>query len=144
MCSSFAFAFVVGDFTLQSQLISDNKSQKAKDLHSSAYDITRRGRGLKTAQFCGRTLPIGCVKCGQGGRGRHMCITWPQFVHQVIWVCWAALQLPCYPSTKLDDVHPCALLTNSATLIWTIDSRMYGEFMTNHKRRIEELKDYED
>ena len=37
MCSSFAFAFVVGDFTLQSQLISVNKSQKAKDLHSSDY-----------------------------------------------------------------------------------------------------------
>ena len=34
MCSSFAFAFVVGDFTLRSRLISDNKSQKAKDLHS--------------------------------------------------------------------------------------------------------------
>ena len=33
MCSSFAFEFVVIDFTQQSQLISDNRSQKAKDLH---------------------------------------------------------------------------------------------------------------
>ena len=40
MCSSFAFAFVVGDFTLQSQLISDNKSQKAKDLHISGNLLT--------------------------------------------------------------------------------------------------------
>ena len=32
MCSSFAFVFVVRDFTVQSQLISDNKCQKAKDL----------------------------------------------------------------------------------------------------------------
>ena len=39
MCSSFAFAFVVGDFTLQSQLMSDNKIQKAKDLHISVHDI---------------------------------------------------------------------------------------------------------
>ena len=30
----FAFEFVVSDFTLLSQLISDNKSQKAKNLHS--------------------------------------------------------------------------------------------------------------
>ena len=30
---SIAFVFVVGDFTVQSQLISDNKCQKAKDLH---------------------------------------------------------------------------------------------------------------
>ena len=40
MCSSFGFAFVVGDFTLQSQLISDNKCQKAKDLHSSGGNPT--------------------------------------------------------------------------------------------------------
>ena len=33
MCSSFAFVFVVRDFTVQSQLISDNKCQNAKDLH---------------------------------------------------------------------------------------------------------------
>ena len=37
MCSFFVFAFVIGDFALQSQLISDNKSQKAKDLHSSVH-----------------------------------------------------------------------------------------------------------
>ena len=36
LCTSFAFEFVVRDFTVQSQLISNNKSQKAKDLHSRA------------------------------------------------------------------------------------------------------------
>ena len=39
MCSFFGFAFVVGDYTLQSQLISDNKSQKAKDLHISGNHL---------------------------------------------------------------------------------------------------------
>ena len=34
LCSSFAFKFVIRDFTLQSQLISDNKSRETKDLHS--------------------------------------------------------------------------------------------------------------
>ena len=46
LCSSFGFAFVVRDFTLQSQLISDNKIQKAKDLHSPVHlAIQYRGRG---------------------------------------------------------------------------------------------------
>ena len=35
--SSFAFEFVVIEFTLLSQLIFYNKSQKAKDLHSIGY-----------------------------------------------------------------------------------------------------------
>ena len=38
--SSFAFEFVVGDFTLQSQPISNNKIQKAKDRHSRATQIS--------------------------------------------------------------------------------------------------------
>ena len=37
MSSFFAFEFDVGDFALQSQLISNNKSQKAKDLHSRGH-----------------------------------------------------------------------------------------------------------
>ena len=37
LCSSFAFEFVFRDFILQSQLISDIISQKAKDLHSRAH-----------------------------------------------------------------------------------------------------------
>ena len=27
------------------------------------------GEGSRIGQFCGRTVLIGCVKCGQGGRG---------------------------------------------------------------------------
>ena len=45
LCSSFAFEFIVRylrDFTLQSQLISDNTNQKAKDLqlHSRAEETS--------------------------------------------------------------------------------------------------------
>ena len=45
MCSSFAFAFVVRDFTLQSKLISNNKSQKAKDVHSCANKMEAHSEG---------------------------------------------------------------------------------------------------
>ena len=58
MCSSFAFKFVVRDFTLQSQLISDNKSQKAKDLHSRADYFTA---GSDAWPFFGGRGPYQCV-----------------------------------------------------------------------------------
>ena len=62
--SSFAYEFVVRDFTLQSQLISNNKLQKAKDLHSHVYDITCCTEVLKMLHVELNQLPF-CVKVGK-------------------------------------------------------------------------------
>ena len=69
LCNSFAFEFVVRDFTLQSQLISDNKSQKAKDLHSPVNDKYGKAHLDKFMQILKLSMNTGPLRYEkEGGR----------------------------------------------------------------------------